>query len=295
MEDERFIAYLVDEKRYAHHTVKAYRNDLKQLSAYLMQYYQINNLLHADASILRSWLVSLLNDGYSPRTVNRKLSTLKTYFQFQMREKVIDYNPVRKLISPKMPRRLPLFVEKEKLEYLFTNIDFGSDYKSKRDQLIITLFYATGMRRAELINLKHSDIDFYNAWIKVLGKRNKERLIPLAPTVIDHIKEYLNSKAEVFGTTDETQWLFVTNKGKQLYPRLVYRVVNNYLNLVTTIEKKSPHVLRHSFATHILNNGADLNAVKELLGHSNLAATQVYTHNTVEQLKAIYKQAHPKA
>ncbi|MCF8302970.1 MAG: tyrosine-type recombinase/integrase [Bacteroidales bacterium] len=295
MLDERFIAYLVDEKRYSTHTVKAYRNDLEQLSAYLYNNYHISNLHEANASMLRSWLVDMLNHDYTARTINRKLSTLKTYFQYLMREKTITSNPVGKLIPPKTSKRLPAFVEKDNLDKLFTEIDFGEDFKAKRNQLIIALLYATGMRRDELVNLQHQDIDFYNSWIRVLGKRNKERLIPLGPQMIKLLKTYLEEREKTLGKPGQDSWLFVTDKGKQIYPRLVYRVVNNYLNLVTTIEKKSPHVLRHSFATHMLNNGADLNAVKELLGHSSLAATQVYTHNTIEKLKAIYNQAHPKA
>ena len=242
--------------------------------------------------MIRSWLVELIGQGIGTRSVTRKLTSLKSFFKFLIREGVVEINPMRKITSPKIPKRLPVFVEKEKMEMLLDQIDFGEGYAGIRDKLIIELFYATGMRLAELVNLKDIDFDFYHNTIKVLGKRNKERLIPFGNKFASVMKSYIEEKKNLFGDIDE---LFLTDKGNRIYSKMVYRIVVRYLNKVTTVDKKSPHVLRHTFATHLLNNGAELNAVKELLGHTNLSATQVYTHNTIDKLKRIYKQAHPKA
>jgi len=234
----------------------------------------------------------MMEQGTGARSVGRKLTTLKSFFRFHLRVGTISINPMTKVSSPKIPRHLPVFVEKDKMELLAGQVDFGEGYPGCRDRLILELFYATGMRLSELVNLKETDLDFHHETVKVLGKRNKERLIPFSNKVGSLMKSYLDAKKQTFGENDD---LFLTDRGKRIYPKMVYRIVTRYLGKVTTLEKKSPHVLRHTFATHLLNNGAELNAVKELLGHANLSATQVYTHNTIEKLKKIYKQAHPKA
>jgi integrase/recombinase XerC len=240
--------------------------------------------------MVRSWLVSLGEQRIAPRSVNRKLTSLKTYFRYLLRQGTIEVNPMLKVSAPKIPRRLPLFVEKEKMDLVFSGVDFGEGYPGLRDRVILELFYATGMRLAELVALRDQDIDLSASTIRVTGKRNKERIIPLGNSIRGLLETYMEEK-RTFGN----QHLFLTDSGKPIYPRMVQRTVSRLLGGVTTLGKKSPHVLRHTFATHLLNNGAELNAVKELLGHASLAATQVYTHNTIEKLKKVYKQAHPRA
>ncbi len=289
---ERFIAYIQSEKRYSPHTVIAYRNDIDQFFDYLYIQYQIDDIREVNHSMIRSWLVQMMENKISARSVNRKLTTLKTFYRFLIREGILEENPMRKIISPKTARRLPVFVEKDKMDILLDQVEFTEGFPGVRDRLILEMFYSTGMRLSELVNLKVSDIDFHKDTIKVLGKRNKERLIPFSKKLKGLIGNYIKCKEEQFGQTAD---LFLTNSGKKIYPKMVYLIVRRYLGEVTTLVKKSPHILRHTFATHLLNNGAELNAVKELLGHSNLSATQIYTHNTIEKLKTIYKQAHPKA
>jgi len=242
--------------------------------------------------MIRSWLVSLMEHEVAARSVNRKLSSLKSFYKFLLHEGELTENPIRKVTPPKTAKRLPVFVEKDKMEKLFENADFGEGYPALRDNAILEMFYSTGMRLSELVNLKETDIDFHHDTIKVLGKRNKERLIPFSKRFELLLKSYLDCKKSTFGAVND---LFLTDKGGKIYPKMIYFIVTRQLGTVTTLEKKSPHVLRHTFATHLLNNGAELNAVKELLGHASLAATQVYTHNTIDKLKRIYKQAHPKA
>lgn len=289
---ERFIAYIQSEKRYSPHTVIAYRNDIDQFFDYLYIHYQIDDIREVNHSMIRSWLVQMMENKISARSVNRKLTTLKTFYRFLIREGILEENPMRKIISPKTARRLPVFVEKDKMDILLDQVEYTEGFPGVRDRLILEMFYSTGMRLSELVNLKVSDIDFHKDTIKVLGKRNKERLIPFSKKLEGLIGNYIKCKEEQFGQTAD---LFLTNSGKKIYPKMVYLIVRRYLGEVTTLAKKSPHILRHTFATHLLNNGAELNAVKELLGHSNLSATQIYTHNTIEKLKTIYKQAHPKA
>ena len=300
MEKNKFINYIQFEKRYSPHTVTAYRTDLEQFYEFLNQQYGISYIGEVNHSMVRSWLVSLLEMQNSPRSIKRKITTLKSYYKFLSREGIIDQNPIRKIITPRSPQRLPVYVEKERMDILLDEIDFGKGFPALRDKLILELFYATGIRLSELVNLKESDIDFHRSTIKVLGKRNKERLIPFSDKFRKLLKEYLQSRKEEITTLSAIEpvspvSLFITNNGRNIYPKMVYRIVNYYLEQVTTIEKKSPHVLRHTFATHMLNNGAELNVVKELLGHANLSATQIYTHLTIEKLKKIYQQAHPKA
>ncbi len=293
MVQDNFIEYISFEKRYSHHTIQAYSKDLSQFSSFLLEQYNMTDVTQAGHHQIRSWMVFLMDSGLSERSVLRKLSTLKSFYKYLQRNKLIDHNPTLVVISPKTPSRNPGFIEEEKMNNLFDKTSFGDDYTGCRDKLILEVFYNTGMRLAELIELKTSDISFSGSTFKVLGKRNKERLIPFTKKMEVALRAYLGMK-EHEGIKGE-DYLFVTEKGKKLYPKLVYRIVNKYLGMVTTLSKKSPHVLRHTFATHMLNNGADLNAIKEFLGHANLAATQIYTHNTVEKLKKIYQQAHPRA
>jgi integrase/recombinase XerC len=291
----RFIDYIRYEKRYSHHTIIAYQTDLDQFYAFLEAQYGLNDILQVDHQVIRSWLVSLMDVRVGARSINRKLSTLRSYYRFLMKEGVLEENPLLRVISPKNPHKLPVFVEKVKMETLFNDVDFGEGFSGMRDRLILELLYATGMRLSEMINLKDSDIDFSRSQIKVLGKRNKERIIPVATQVAALLAGYIDLRKKEIQAVNNESWLLVSEKGKKCYPKLVYCVVVRYLDVVTTLEKKSPHVLRHTFATHLLNEGADLNAVKELLGHANLSATQIYTHNTIEKLKKIYNQAHPRA
>jgi integrase/recombinase XerC len=257
--------------------------------------------------MIRSWLVYLLEKQNSPRSINRKITTLKSFYKYLIKEGSVSQNPIRKIITPRTSKRLPVFVEQEKMDTLLDEIDFGKGFHALRDRLILEMFYVTGMRLSELLNLKESDIDFHHSSIKVLGKRNKERLIPFSDKFGKLLKTYIPARRDAIVrdaigrdaingvSTSMIPFFFFTDAGRKMYPKMVYRIVNNYLGQVTTIEKKSPHVLRHTFATHLLNNGAELNAVKELLGHANLSATQVYTHISIEKLKKIYQQAHPKA
>jgi len=289
---ERFIAYIQFEKRYSPHTVTAYANDLRQFFDFILDQYNTGDIREVTHPMIRSWLAQLIGQGITARSVNRKLTTLKSFYRFLIREGMVDENPMRKIISPKTSKRLPVFVEKDKMETLLDQVEFTEDYKGRRDRLILEMFYSTGMRLSELVGLRETDIDFFHGNIKVLGKRNKERLIPFSKKFELLIRDYLRIKEEEFGKREE---LFVTDKGGKIYPKMIYLIVRQHLGQVTTLVKKSPHILRHTFATHLLDNGAELNAVKELLGHANLSATQVYTHNTIEKLKTIYKQAHPKA
>ncbi len=287
---DAFLEYIQFEKRFSNHTLVAYTNDLNQFIIYLSTVYEIKNVIEVNHTIIRSWIVSLMEQKITPRSVNRKITTLKTFYKFLLRQSIVIENPMLKIQAPKTSKRLPVFVEKEKMDILLDNVDFTDDVEGQRNKLIIELFYATGMRLSELINLKQINIDLYSFQMKVLGKRNKERIIPFNLEIKNAIQKYITTKEGL-----PNEFLFETKAGTKLYDKLVYRIINTYLTQITTIDKKSPHVLRHTFATHMLNNGADLNAIKELLGHANLSATQVYTHNTVEKLKKVYKQAHPKA
>jgi len=286
---DEFLEFIQFEKRASKHTLVAYSNDIKQFVSYLETAYELTNISEITHTLIRSWIVSLMEQKISPRSVNRKITTLKTFYKFLLRQSIVTENPMLKILSPKTSKRLPVFIEKEKMDTLLDDTDFGDDLEGQRNKLIIELFYATGMRLSELINLKQSNVDLYQCQVKVLGKRNKERIIPFNTILKEQIQQYIIAKADL-----NDEFLFVNKNGKQLYEKFIYRIVNAYLSQITTVNKKSPHVLRHTFATHMLNNGADLNAIKELLGHANLSATQIYTHNTVEKLKNIHKQAHPK-
>lgn len=290
----QFLRYLRQEKRYSVHTLTAYENDLRQFDSYIAEQYDDSDPLHADVSIIRSWFASLMSDGYSRGSINRKMSTLKSFYRYHFKTGSIGRNPMDKLRSVRPGRKLPVFVQEDRLADLFDIRGFSKDFPGLRDLLMMELLYTTGMRLSELLNLKHTDVDAYNGSVRVTGKRNKQRMIPLLDQVRETYRKYCEEKEARFGSGVAPEVL-VTDKGKKLYPGFVYRRVIFYLRQVTTRAKKSPHVLRHSFATHMLDHGADLNAIKEILGHASLAATQVYTHNTIEKIKTIYKQAHPKA
>jgi integrase/recombinase XerC len=290
---QSFLNYIEYERRYSKHTLESYGNDLEQFHLYLKSEYHKDEIELASHLEIRSWIVQLMERKIIPRSINRKLSTLKSFFKFLMRKGIVKKSPLSKVLAPKTSKRLPVFVEKSGIEKLLNDVEFPEGFIGARDKMILDLFYGTGMRRSELNNLKETDIDSYNAQIKVLGKGNKERIIPIQPQLRTSLKEYIDLKNQ--STAAPSIYLFVNPEGKLLNPSNIYQIVKKYLNLITTIDKKSPHVLRHTFATHLMNNGADINAVKELLGHASLAATQVYTHNTIDKLKNIYKQAHPKA
>lgn len=288
-----FLDYIKNIKHYASNTLISYQKDLEQFFAFSAgdNKYDLEALNHQQ---IRNWIVYLMENGNSSRTVNRKISSLKTYCRYLVKEGVISTNPVARVLTPRADKKLPAFVNEKQMNFLLDDVIFGDDFTGMRNKLIIETFYNTGIRLSELINLKIVDIYDDNPAIKVTGKRNKQRLIPINKDFYHDIQKYIGIRnASVINTDGD--YLFVTSGGKRLYPRLVYRVVRQYLSIVTTADKKSPHILRHSFATAILNKGADLNAIKELLGHANLSATEVYTHNTFEKLKSIYKQAHPRA
>jgi integrase/recombinase XerC len=289
---ESFISYLQYEKRCSSHTIKAYKNDLDQFVEFCTNMVGEFNVYKVDSKLIREWIVSLMNHEVSARSVNRKITTLKSFYKHLIKLGVADSNPAKGLALPKIRKKLPSFVEEDKLSHLLDNGYFNNDFIGTRDKLIVTFFYGTGIRLSELIGLKESDIDRRNSQIKVLGKRNKERIIPYPVSINQLVEQYVILKNTV--NCESTEMLFVTEKGTPVYEKLVYRIVTQNLSKVTLLEKKSPHVLRHTYATHLLNNGADLNAVKELLGHSNLAATQIYTHTTFKKLHDIYKQAHPR-
>jgi len=283
-----FLQYLEYEKRYSSHTVVSYKTDLTQFHLFLKSEFDIEDIAEVTHHIIRNWISLLLDSGLTSRTVNRKITTLKSYFKYLLQESVLTENPTRKIISPKNSKKLPVFIEKSKMDQLLNEIKFPDTFEGIRDKLIIDLFYMTGMRLSELLSVSVLDIDLVNSTVKVLGKRNKERIIPLSINLLNQIKNFSRKyKLKSF--------FFVNFEGNKLTSKKVYTIVNYYLGKVSSIEKRSPHVLRHTFATHMLNNGADINAIKEILGHANLSATQVYTHNTIERLKNIYKQAHPKA
>jgi integrase/recombinase XerC len=291
---EKFINYIKFEKRYSQHTIIAYQTDLEQFKSYLQENYNFSKIEKSDYLIIRSWMVRMMEDSITPRSIRRKITVLNSFFKFLIKEGVVIENPMTKIVVPKTSKRLPVFVEQNKMDLLLDEIDFGKGFNSIRDKIIIELLYLTGMRLSELASLKEKDIDIYNNSLKVLGKRNKERIIPFGNNLKISISNYIREK-ESLGLLQKTDFFLISKNGKKIYQKLVYRIVNNYISMVSTMDKKSPHVLRHTFATHLLNNGAELNAIKEILGHSNLSATQIYTHNSIEKLKTIYKQAHPKA
>lgn len=289
---QSFIDYLRFEKRYSAHTVRSYQDDLSQFTTYLQDQFSVQSIEEITATFIRSWLASLREMDISPRSINRKISTLKSFFKYQLRTGRLTQTPMTNIISPKSGKRLPSFVKEEDLGDLLKALAFPDDWKGLNARMLITLFYCTGMRLSELIQLKAQQVDRSKRSIKILGKGNKERIVPVSAELINLIEAYETEKGKLFGNTAEM--LLVTEKGKRMYPKYAYLLVKQYLGEIKTLERKSPHVLRHSFATHLTNHGASLNAVKELLGHASLASTQVYTHNTIEKLKEVYKNAHPR-
>lgn len=293
MEVDSFINYLQYEKRFSPHTVVAYRKDLEQFLTFLQEVMGLESVTGVNHHHIRSWIVEMLSNDRAPRTIHRKVSTLKTFFHFLRQRGRIGHNPMRKVVVPKTGKRLPATIQADHLTTLFEAVEFGDDYAGQRDRLILELLYATGMRRSELIGLRLGQVDWSGSVVKVAGKGGKERLIPFSSSLGKKLRQFVELRNRTF-PENPRQELFLTDKGAKMYPKLVYQTVKRYLTLVTTQEQRSPHVLRHSFATHLSDNGADLNAIKALLGHSNLAATQIYTHNSIEKLKRVYQQAHPK-
>ena len=289
---DSFLAYITLEKKYSIHTITAYKNDLISFTDFLVTQYNQENLLEVHYPQIRSWIVTLVADKISNRTINRKVSSLKSFYKFLQKTKQIAANPLSKHKALKIEKRVQVPFSFKEIDAVLKEVAIDNDFISVRNKLIVELLYSTGIRRAELIHLKERDVSLTDKTIKVLGKRNKERFIPLLNSVIQTLKEYLELKKEF--TIGEEE-LFITEKGNKLYETLVYRVINSYFSRVSSKEKKSPHILRHSFATHLLNGGADLNSVKELLGHSSLASTQVYTQNSLDVIKKVYNQAHPRS
>jgi integrase/recombinase XerC len=289
-----FLQHIKYEKRLSHHTVTAYETDLTQFSAFLLFQYEFKEPEKADFQMIRSWIVALVDEKVENRSINRKIATLRSFYNFLLRHKTITANPMLKIRALKTDKTLPKYVEEKPMENLLDDMQFSDDFSGLRDKLVLELLYGTGMRLAELIGLKITDLNLYNNTLIVLGKRNKQRIIPVNKSLVEAIKKYLTLRTDIADDTTHS-YLILTDSGTQAYPMFIQRLVKKYLSLVTSLEQRSPHVLRHTFATHLLNRGADLNAIKDLLGHTSLAATQVYTHNSIEKLKKVFKQAHPKA
>ncbi|HOP04890.1 MAG TPA: tyrosine-type recombinase/integrase [Tenuifilaceae bacterium] len=292
---EKFLKYLKVEKNYSAQTIRSYGDDLRQFFAFC----GVNPSSKPFPSIkhrqVRNWLSSLLATGHTARSVNRKLSSLRSFYKFLILKGIVVENPLQKVVAPKAGKKLPPFLSVVEMGNLFNRVEYSDDFEGARDFLIIEFFYFTGLRVSELVSLKHKDINLSTLTVKVLGKGSKERIVPIHPELKESILCYIKMKENTFGNILSSDFFIVTSKGKKPYEKLLYRIVNKYLTLVTSLEKKSPHVLRHTFATHLLDMGANINAIKELLGHSSLSATQVYTHTTIDKLKSTYQQAHPRA
>ena len=287
---DSFLSYIQHEKRLSAHTLTAYSTDLAQFANFLLQTFDTSAPEKATFREIRAWIMELSDAKNTATSVNRKIASLRAFYGFLLRKKHITQNPMLKVKALKTPKKLPTFMEERAMDLLFDKVPFGSDFAGRRDKLIIDLLYGTGIRLAELIGLEMKDVDLFGSKITVLGKRNKQRIIPVSGLLIKEIQAYLPVRAR-FG--DAPSSFFLTDKGQTLYPVFVQRLIKKYLGLVSSQDKRSPHVLRHTFATHLLNNGAELMAIKELLGHASLSATQIYTHNSIEQLKAIHEKSHP--
>jgi integrase/recombinase XerC len=292
MSVNQFIRYLQTERRSSVHTVLAYQKDIQSFSAFLKEQFELDNPKDASMEMVRSWIVDLMDKKLAPGSVNRKISSLKAYYNYLLKRGIIGKTPMQNIHSLKRGSSLPVYVDQDKMHTLLKEMLPGDDFATLRDRLVILILYATGIRLSELITLKTSSIDFAGNRLKVLGKRNKERIIPFSKGMRGEMQAYIEKKEKTFAGADA--WLIVTNKGEKAYPKLIYRIVHTALTGYTAT-RKSPHVLRHTFATHLMNNGASLNAIKDLLGHVDLSATQIYTHTSIEQLKSIYSQAHPRA
>lgn len=289
----KFEDYLLLEKKYSLHTVTAYINDIGFFESFLSEAFDDNNLITVNYNQIRAWIVSLSDDGISNSSINRKISSLKSFYKFLLKTKQIETSPLLKHKALKAPKKLQIPFSEKELDLVLNQIVYTDDFDGMRDKLIVDLFYTTGIRRTELINLKLQNIDLSNSTLKVLGKRNKERIIPILPVVENQIKLYLTERSRLQSIVDG-EYFFLLLKGVKLNDSFVYRLINYYFSNVSEKVKKSPHILRHTFATHLLNNGADINSVKELLGHSSLASTQVYTHSSLAELKKVYSSAHPR-
>lgn len=289
-----FLDFLQTEKRYSLHTIVSYRTDLDQFQLYLQQTYEESDIAKGSHRMIRSWVLSMMENGMQAKSVNRKLAALRTFYKYLLRNKKLEVNPMLKITAPKVRKKLPVFIEESSMLNLLDQFQFEEGFSGLRDRLVLEFFYGTGMRLSELIDLKDRDVHWKEGVVKVKGKGNKERIIPVPQSVLAVAEKYTSEKTKLNLCNTGSNFV-VTDKGDEVYPVFIYRLVKKYLSHVSTIEKKSPHVLRHTFATHLLNKGADLNAIKDLLGHSSLAATQVYTHNSIDQLKKIFDQAHPKS
>jgi integrase/recombinase XerC len=289
----KFYDYLLLEKNYSQHTVKAYINDIGFFESFLSNEYEDNNLLLVNYNQIRSWIVSLSDDGISNTSINRKVSSLKSFYKFLLKTKQIETSPLLKHKALKAPKKIQIPFSEKELDMVLNQIMYKEGFEGVRDKLIVDLFYTTGIRRTELINLKIQNVDLSNKTIKVIGKRNKERIIPILTIIEEQIKKYLSERSSI-QELKESEYFFLLSNGVKLNDSFVYRLINYYFSNVSEKVKKSPHILRHTFATHLLNNGADINSVKELLGHSSLASTQVYTHNSLAELQKVYNSAHPR-
>lgn len=290
-----FINYLEYEKRASAHTVIAYQKDLEQFGEFCRLSFAKEEILEAEHAEIRAWIIDLVDSGLSERTVNRKIATLRSFYKFAMRSGVLSKDPTYKIKALKTPKRLPEFVQEESIDKILDEMVYESTFDGQRDKMVMEFLYLTGVRLSELIQLQWKDINLHESQVKVFGKRKKERIIPITDSLKKNIISYKKVFEETFSIIDNSEYFIVNNQQKQAYPMMIYRIVRHYLDLFAQTTKRSPHLLRHTFATHLLNKGADLNAVKDLLGHANLAATQVYTHNSLEKLKAVFEQAHPKA
>lgn len=291
-----FIDYLTCEKRVSVHTAAAYRTDLEQFFAYMKDRLAISSLQDIGSGDIRSWVISIIDDeNLSARSANRKMCAVRAFYKYAIRTGLAEHNPATAVITPRYRAKLPEYIAEKDMETLFAADIFPDTFEGLRDRTVIELFYATGIRLSELANIRRQDIDLYTDTVKVSGKRDKERIIPFGSRMHALMDGYLKLFEREHAQGNENYYIFVAANGKHIYPKAVYRIVKRYLDTVTTVSRRSPHTIRHTFATHLLNNGADIYAIKEILGHTSLAATQIYTHNSVEQLKSIYKQAHPRA
>ena len=290
---DSFLKYLQLEKAYSDKTIVSYRNDLIQFEMFFKEIDENLDYLVVDADIIRMWIISLMDQKYTSTSVNRKLSSLRSFYRFLLRKKVVKVNPLLKINGPKNKKKLPSFLREKDMDRLLDETSFGEGFAGDRDRLILEMFYETGIRLSELIGMNVDDVDFLNLQIKVTGKRNKQRIIPFGQELADDLKTYLRQRNETCSTGEEA--LFILENGKRMYPDSVYKIVKRNLSRVVSLKKRSPHVLRHTFATSMLNGQADLESVKELLGHQSLTTTEIYTHTTFEELKKVYKQAHPRA
>jgi len=288
-----FLNYIRYEKRYSTHTITAYKNDLEQFSKFLSSQYEINEAKQVERSYVRAWIVELIEEELEATSIHRKISTIKAYFKYLQEQKIINQSPIQDIPLPKITKHKPVYVNETQLSILFNEVEFEDNFNGRQERLILDILYSTGIRRSELINLTIKQVNLEKLRINIIGKGNKERILPINQQLGKSISNYITERIELYNTS--VPYLFLTQKGKQLYPKAVYNIVKKHLSKITTITKKSPHIMRHSFATHLLANGADLRAIQELLGHTSLASTQLYTHNSLEKLKSIYKQAHPKA